>query len=130
MARARTIVGIVALLSVLLNAAALVRHHWNMLDAQARYAELAADMVLTCRGHVSDTALVADTQVPLPGSPTRSGDCPVCMGLSANVAILIESHLPFEIVVDDTERLAVMASAIARRMAGEWPPPRGPPVIA
>ncbi len=129
MARARTIVGVVALFSMLLNAAVLVRHHWNVLDAHARYAEFAADLTVICHGHGGETGAPAEREAPFPG-PAKASDCPVCKGLCSTVAILTERQSPFLVIPDQSLRLSAMSSAIASRLAGEWPPPRGPPLSA
>ncbi len=117
------------MLSVLLNAALVVRHNASMLEARFEHASLLAALGIICHSDGS-AALPSGDSPNLPPLTPKSGDCPVCMGMCPSVAVLTDLVLPVAKLDRPSARVLIVAAIIRDRTAGAWPPPRGPPAIA
>ena len=121
--------GIFAMLSILLNAALVVRHNASMLEARFEYASLLAALGVICHADGS-SALPAGERSDLPPIAPNSGDCPVCMGMCPAVTVL-----PDLVHASAGDRRPLGARSGCRRdhpgtHSGRWPtatrPPRDP----
>jgi hypothetical protein len=126
--RSRTIVVILAVLSVMLNAALVVRHGASMLEARFEHGALLAALGVICNSDGS-AALPSGDSPDLPPLTPKSGDCPVCMGMCPTLAVLADVAILPPVLDQPSARVEVIAEIIRERTAGAWPPPRGPPAI-
>jgi hypothetical protein len=130
--RLRGWIGLVAALSVLLQAGALVRHRLAMVEAGAQYQAMLGDLGSICQAAAGQARAGASStpQSDLPSIPaptdTQSG-CPICLGLVAAFALVGSAPEPLEMPASFTETLlhADVAAPVFPRTA--HPPVRGPP---
>lgn len=72
-------IALVAVISVVLHASTLTRHHDAMLSAASRSSSLLADLTVICHS-ATDALAAADRDAPAtPSEP--SGTCPICLGM-------------------------------------------------
>ena len=128
MRRSRIIFGIFAVISILLNAALVVRQNSTMLGARFEHASLLAALGVICRADGS-SALPAGERSDLPPIAPNSGDCPVCMGMCPAVTVLPDLVQPQLAIDAPSARVQVVAAIIRKRIAAAWPLPRGSPAI-
>jgi hypothetical protein len=126
--RWRRFVGIVALLGVLLNAGAIVRHNAAMLAATFDHHALLSDLAQICHGAGTGAETAVADLPALPSRPDVQKDCPVCTGLGAVFAlappILASIALPAAAAVAFHFRAD---AAPGPQRAFAHPPARAPP---
>ncbi|MFT4096756.1 MAG: hypothetical protein QM651_06510 [Rhodoblastus sp.] len=129
MKRGRSIVGVIAMLCVLLNAALVVRHAATVIEARLEQASTVAAPGVICHGDGTITTL-ADSELPSVPQPANKQKCPVCMGMCPTGAILAETPmLPRQEIVE-VARVAPPDDFVSSYVDHFRPPPRGPPQIA
>jgi hypothetical protein len=130
--RLRGCIGLVAALSVLLQAGALVHHRLAMAEVGAQYQAMLADLGSICQAAAGQARAGANStpRPDLPAIPaptdTQSG-CPICLGLVAAFALVGPAPKPLETPARFAEALlhADIAAPVLPRTA--HPPARGPP---
>ena len=105
-----------AIVSVLLHATMLVRHHGNALRHSVEQAFLSDVMAEICHG--TDEASGPDNSLPR----TSKSDCPVCTGAVGADAVL--SSPPLSIAAPDrpSYRMQVVSDVIAEQLTRLRPP--------
>lgn len=126
MRSARPWIGWVAMFSVLLHAAYIVRHNAYALNSQWLKSELTAALGVICHSDGTPAQRDADNQPVVPADPNS---CPICMGMAA-VAVLPQHEAPKAAQICGMVEQSVPAAPVFRRHAVLVPPPRGPPVIS
>ena len=121
---------VIAVIGVLLHAGALVRHHAIVLAHGLGQDQLAADLLLICRGG-ADTSSSDGIAHKLPSPKPSDGqsNCPICTGHAPAFALATPA-LPVAVPpaftgfdwTDAYRVLLVQRSAVC-------PPARGPPTI-
>src|SRR6185295_19841617 len=85
--RMRKWIGVLALASVLLHAAALVRHNTVMTGANLQYQALVESLTQICHGS-GVAGNTATTELPYIPPPSNSEHgCPICSGLGPSMAV-------------------------------------------
>lgn len=122
----RRVLAILAIASVLLHAAALVRHAYAVVDTTLGHQQLAADLRVLCQGLGGTTHLTEDESLP-----TSFDRCPICAGL-AGFSVLPPPDLV--LLGNSADARSAEHTAIAVLMFGRCgqrlPPVRGPPAQA
>jgi hypothetical protein len=127
MMRRRQWIAIVAMVSVLLHAAALVRHHGVMLGAHLQYQALVADLTASCHGEVDASKASADLpHVPKP-IDAQSG-CPICSGQAPSFAIISRDALVAPARLRTRPSWGVLRPLPISGPHAVCPPARGPPI--
>ncbi len=125
----RTWAAIVALLSLLVHAGALVRQH-GLVRGEHLLEQALSSGAIFCHGGQASTS---QQPVHLPGNPKPSGTqngCPICSGHAPAFALAAPEHLMLPV------RFAVMARWCEPERVNPalrhavCPPPRGPPAQA
>jgi hypothetical protein len=128
--RMRRWIGLLALASVLLHAAALVRHNTVMAGAGLQYQALVDSLTQICHGSAV-AGSVAPPNLPYVPPPSNSDNgCPLCSGLGPSAAIAApEAATPF---APPAAQRVVYHAAPGSVAPGHavCPPARGPPAIA
>jgi len=128
--RMRKWIGVLALASVLLHAAALVRHNTVMTGANLQYQALVESLTQICHGS-GVAGNTATTELPYIPPPSNSEHgCPICSGLGPSMAVAAPAAAsPF--IPPAAQRVAYRHAprsvAIGHAVC---PPARGPPAIA
>jgi hypothetical protein len=125
--RRRGWIGIVAALSVLLHAGALVRHSLVMADAAWQRDAILADLGRICHpaGEASPVPAADLPPVPVPSAPPA--ECPMCLGLVAAFALAGPQAEPLR-APEASAILSLAADAPAAPPSHTpHPPARGPP---
>jgi Protein of unknown function (DUF2946) len=125
----RKFVGLLAIFGVLLHAGLIVRHNSSMVASQLDVSPSFASFI--CHGDGSETQFKTDVgSVPGEERDSRDGTCPLCAGFGSAVAVLAQpSSIGHIHRATKSLRVAVVAEVVARRMAGDRPPTRGPPIL-
>ena len=127
--RVRRSIGLLAIICVLVHAAAIARHHAMVLDAHLQHGDLVTQLALICHASGGSRQLPASDVPYVPPPSNASGDCPLCMGLHATVAILPADDCGSYLVLDGvSERIVFVGELIRPRLVHCWPPSRGPPL--
>lgn len=125
--RLRKWIGLVAMLSVLVHAGALVRHQSAMLGSILQFQALISDLAVFCHGGAdSGTRELADLPaIPKP-SDAQNG-CPICSGQSTAFAVVVPEF------IEAPDRLSTAipwfesTSPKPAHRHAVCPPARGPP---
>jgi len=125
--RRRGWIGIVAALSVLLHAGALVRHSLVMADAAWQRDAILADLGRICHAAGEASPLPAADLPPVPVPSAPQAECPMCLGLVAAFALAGPQAEPLR-APETSAVLNVAADAPAAAPShAPHPPARGPP---
>jgi hypothetical protein len=128
--RARKWIAVVAVLSVLVHAGALVRHGAAMTGATFQHQALVDGLAQLCRGGGTGETQPAPGLPYVPGPPDAQNGCPVCSGLSPAFALASPDGAALRILPPETVPLRADGDrAVAPRRAVR-PLPRAPPAAA
>src|SRR5262245_61076960 len=117
----------VAMLSVLLHATALVRHHGVMLGVHLEYQALVAGLTAICHG---DPDAAASSPAGLPTVPNPSDaqrDCPICSSQAPAFAVAAPQSLEAPVRLAAKADWSEPARLLRTLPHPVCPPARGPP---
>jgi predicted CxxxxCH...CXXCH cytochrome family protein len=128
--RWRFVVNLLAVLSVLVHAGMIMRHHQVMLGAHLERQSLLSALGVICHSGGQTTAPL-DAEVPWlpPLSDQQNGQCPLCAGLTTAVALPanVESGVPVHFRAAAPQ--LVRYEARPTETESVRPPTRGPPLL-
>jgi hypothetical protein len=128
--RSRTWIGIIALLSVLLHAGAIVRHNGVMLGATFQYQALLGDLARICHS-AGTTADVPAADLPaIPKPSDAQNGCPLCSGLASAFALIGPEPAAIVLPQPVAPVFHVRAIVVPSATHAVHPPARGPPALA